>query len=464
MDAQPPAGLKQQAQAVNGLPADMQSILSIPSPSVPGAQSMGNPSLYGSGGEDMGAVYGYADGGLIGPGGAPAQPLASDISWRGGVYDFQPGAPQGEVFVPRPDLQNMPAEQVKWYRNNVGELQPLFEVGAPQMYSRDSPEWKEYASYTDSRAYDMPASPRADRSVTDRDRAEKYSIPSQTSVGGATLGFYGNNTYADHVIAASQPHVVPTVSSMPQYPMYGTAQPSPINQYAPYIMMTHGFAEGGLVTEDAAPQGVPPGGMPGEDPATGIPMGGQGQAPEPLPPAEIEAEVNRFLQQNPQQVQQIQQIFMELITSGDLSPDTLNLIEQMANAALQNPQLYPQLRQYAIQQGLATEQDISPQYDQGLLFVLLLAARATKEAMGAQGVQTLQPQQTQNFACGGLVTPRSNARDGGKVVGPGTGTSDSIPIRVSAGEYVIPAHVVRAKGTEFFDKMLANYDTAAEKK
>lgn len=50
----------------------------------------------------------------------------------------------------------------------------------------------------------------------------------------------------------------------------------------------------------------------------------------------------------------------------------------------------------------------------------------------------------------------------GLLQGPGTGTSDEIPARtdsgqqieLSNGEYVIPAEVVRAKGTEFFDKVV----------
>jgi hypothetical protein len=33
----------------------------------------------------------------------------------------------------------------------------------------------------------------------------------------------------------------------------------------------------------------------------------------------------------------------------------------------------------------------------------------------------------------------------------------SIPINAHEGEYVIPADVVRAKGTEFFDKLLQQY-------
>lgn len=47
------------------------------------------------------------------------------------------------------------------------------------------------------------------------------------------------------------------------------------------------------------------------------------------------------------------------------------------------------------------------------------------------------------------------------VDGPGTGTSDEVPAMLSDGEYVIPADVVRAKGEEFFDKLLEKYHTPA---
>jgi hypothetical protein len=50
---------------------------------------------------------------------------------------------------------------------------------------------------------------------------------------------------------------------------------------------------------------------------------------------------------------------------------------------------------------------------------------------------------------------------GGMVRGPGTGVSDSIPIRVSNGEYVVPADVVRTKGTEFFDRLVEKVHTPA---
>lgn len=76
---------------------------------------------------------------------------------------------------------------------------------------------------------------------------------------------------------------------------------------------------------------------------------------------------------------------------------------------------------------------------------------ATRSEMGASPVR---------YAEGGEVDV-----SGREILGPGTGTSDSIPAVIdghrkaalSTGEFVIPAHVVRAKGTEFFDKLIAQY-------
>jgi hypothetical protein len=47
---------------------------------------------------------------------------------------------------------------------------------------------------------------------------------------------------------------------------------------------------------------------------------------------------------------------------------------------------------------------------------------------------------------------------GGPVSGPGTATSDSIPARLSDGEYIIPTHVVTALGQDFFDQILAAFE------
>lgn len=48
---------------------------------------------------------------------------------------------------------------------------------------------------------------------------------------------------------------------------------------------------------------------------------------------------------------------------------------------------------------------------------------------------------------------KSGFANGGEIDGPGTGVSDSIPIRVSDGEYIIPADTVEAFGVEFFDML-----------
>jgi ABC-type transporter Mla subunit MlaD len=45
--------------------------------------------------------------------------------------------------------------------------------------------------------------------------------------------------------------------------------------------------------------------------------------------------------------------------------------------------------------------------------------------------------------------------EGGYVAGPGTGTSDSIPARLSNGEYVMPADTVRHYGRDFMDALRA---------
>lgn len=208
------------------------------------------------------------------------------------------------------------------------------------------------------------------------------------------------------------------------------------------------------------------GGMP--DMAGVVPagVGVQPQAPAtPMSSKQVEMQIQEFMNRNPQQVAQIQQVIQVGLQSGELTLEDLDMAEQLAMTALQNPEMYPYVRNFAIQQGFAGEQDLSPQYDEGLIIAVLIAARVAKgmqQGAAAPTGQSPMPQgamggEPQNFAMGGMVTPNSNGSGGGKVVGPGTGTSDSVPIRVSTGEYVIPAHVVKMKGKEFFDSMLEKY-------
>lgn len=80
---------------------------------------------------------------------------------------------------------------------------------------------------------------------------------------------------------------------------------------------------------------------------------------------------------------------------------------------------------------------------------------------GAGGVYGAGPAQSALPVQGGNVL---NAPDGGAIYGPGNGTGidDAVDAKVSQGEYIIPADVVRRKGTDFFDKMIkANHTPAA---
>lgn len=208
------------------------------------------------------------------------------------------------------------------------------------------------------------------------------------------------------------------------------------------------------------------GGMVGDN---GMPVRPTGMASPNQPrmsPQMIEMQLQEFMRKQPQQVQQIANALTAGIQSGEITPDQLNMAGQLAMTALQNPDMYKYVRQFAIQQGLAEESDLSPEYDQGLIFVVLLAVRVAQQTlgmggMGGMGTETGMAQQPMmSMAQGGYVTTGDHAAAGGKVVGPGTGTSDSIPIRVSAGEYVIPAHIVKAKGKDFFDALLKKYESA----
>lgn len=179
-------------------------------------------------------------------------------------------------------------------------------------------------------------------------------------------------------------------------------------------------------------------------------MAGAAQQPAPMAPQMLEMQVNQFASQHPEQVAQIRAAVMQALQSGELTQQELNMIVQLATVAAQNPEMYPNVRRFAIQQGIATEQDLPQQYDQGLVFVLLLAARAVQADLGGQNMmQGGSPamaggQPIPSMAKGGM-TPDSKKSDG------------SVLINAHEGEYVIPANVVKMKGKEFFDNLVEKY-------
>jgi hypothetical protein len=228
------------------------------------------------------------------------------------------------------------------------------------------------------------------------------------------------------------------------------ATPPRTQSLAPYASSSviAGYADGGAV----GPNGMPVLGAP-QIPGGMAPPAAPAAPEKQLDPQQVQAELKKFIAQRPDQVRQIQEVIQQALTSGELSMQELNLAIQLAVAAAQNPAMYPKLRQLAIQKGLGGEEDIPQQYDQSMVFSLILAGQAM-QAGGAgvqQGMEPTNPQgPAQRLKDGGGVLPRNNNPRDDKA----EGRRDDIKIAVSGGEYVIPAHIVAQKGTDFFDKMI----------
>ena len=151
---------------------------------------------------------------------------------------------------------------------------------------------------------------------------------------------------------------------------------------------------------------------------------------------------------------------MESIQTGEITQQELNMIVQLATVAAQNPEMYPYVRKFAIQNGITTEQDLSPQYDQGLIFTILVAARAIQADLGGQNMMqggspamAAGPEISASQVSSGAVP--SMARGG--MTPDSKKTDGSVLINAHEGEYVIPSNVVKMKGKEFFDSLVEKY-------
>lgn len=89
----------------------------------------------------------------------------------------------------------------------------------------------------------------------------------------------------------------------------------------------------------------------------------------------------------------------------------------------------------------------------GVMAAVEAAAQNMRRANWGQAIANkLAPeQQVPAMADGGTYTKGST--DGGKVVGPGTGISDSVPARYSNGEYVLPADTAEQIGYDKLDEI-----------
>lgn len=234
----------------------------------------------------------------------------------------------------------------------------------------------------------------------------------------------------DAPMSASGPMMASTAMQSPT--LGGALGGAPATQAQPLPS----FQEGGMIG---------PGGTP-------MPAMQQQQAAPPMDPAQRDQMLNQSLTQNPQVVQEIQTLLMQGLQSGEITPQELNMIIQLVQVAAQNPDMYPYVRQFAIQQGIATEADLPAQYDEGLVVALLTVAKSAQQMI--QGGQSMmapdagmaQPGQMQSLKAGGTVQ--------GKTDGP-------VPIMAHEGEYVIPKNVVQMKGKEFFDRLVEQYKDKA---
>lgn len=199
------------------------------------------------------------------------------------------------------------------------------------------------------------------------------------------------------------------------------------------------YQEGGMVG---------PGGMPVR------PAGIQPQGAPMMNSQMMDMQVNEMLAQNPEVVARIRAGIEAGIQSGEVNPEELNMIIQLAKTVMQNPEMYPQIRQMAIQRGIATEADLPQEYDEGMLIAIIAAAKSMEADVQFEGGGQPMPQQApvQEMEFGGMVYGPSHDDGGVRVKMKGGGE-----IEVEGGEYVIPKDIVKAKGTEFFDKMLASY-------
>ena len=121
-----------------------------------------------------------------------------------------------------------------------------------------------------------------------------------------------------------------TVAQNPQFPVLD-------------FRMQPSYEEGGMIG---------PGGMPVR------PAGVQPQGGQQMNPQMVDMQVNDMLSKNPEVVARVRAAIEAGIQSGEVTQQEINMAVQLAQVALQNPQMYPQLREFAIQRGLAGPDDL----------------------------------------------------------------------------------------------------------
>ena len=209
-----------------------------------------------------------------------------------------------------------------------------------------------------------------------------------------------------------------------------------------FMNMQPSYAAGGMVG---------PGGMPVGQGA-GLQL--QSAGPGGLTPELMQREIKRIAQQRPQEVLAISDAVMTAIQSGELTPEELNQIAQLTLATVQNPEVYPQVRQFAIEQGLATEQELPPQYDEGLVFILMMVVQMAQQNMGGQdmmagGGAAPMPGQPQSAN----QPPIGSFSDGGELPDKSPNADGSMKINAHEGETVLTKAATEYWGSKHIQRM-----------
>ena len=221
------------------------------------------------------------------------------------------------------------------------------------------------------------------------------------------------------------------------------------------------FAAGGMV----APGGgaVRPGagmmqgaGMQSAIPADEPQMGAS--APAPLQAGQINQEVQQLIQKNPQVVEHVRQLVAAAIQDGSLTAQELNMMVQLAKTAIANPAAYPQIRQFAIENGLGTEQNTPQEFDAGFAYILMVVGQAMQgQGAPAQGGAAQVPgapaqgNAMQGQRPGGILPEYSG--------GGSTGDTEHVGV-LHPREYVVTEKALLWHGKKKFDAMVKEADEA----
>ncbi len=246
-------------------------------------------------------------------------------------------------------------------------------------------------------------------------------------------------------VSMDLPQSIQTLITMPSTPVVQSAlgeiptgvsqQGNPSFPAMDFRMQPATYQEGGMVQPGLQPQ----------------------MAAGPTNPAMMDGQINQTLAGNPEVVARIRAAIEAGIQSGELDANELNMIIQLAKTVQQNPAMYPQIRQMAIQRGIVPAEEIPEQYDEGLITAIIMAAKAMEADVQIEGAEMMQPQPPQMMNEGGVLIGPSHAQGGIPTKVAGVNNAE-----MEGGEYVIPKNVVKAKGTEFFDRMLKQYEEGGE--